>query len=93
MMHNSWKRLLSGLLALVLVVGMLPTAAWAQADVTEPEQPELTETLPSTQPEESQEVPLLSTLPQPSEEESLPTEAVPPPPRKRRLRTFSPQKR
>lgn len=76
MMHNSWKRLLSGLLALVLVVGMLPTAAWAQADVTEPEQPELTETLPSTQPEESQKAPLPSTLPQPSEEESLPTEAV-----------------
>ena len=58
---NSWKRLLSGLLALVLVVGMLPTATWAQADVTEPEQPEPTEA-------------------QPSEEESVSTEAAPPVP-------------
>lgn len=92
MMRNSWKRLLSGLLALVLVVGMLPTAAWAQADVTEPEQPELSEPQPSSQPEESREAPLPSTLPRHSEE-SLPTEAVTAPPRKRRLRMFSPQKR
>ncbi len=53
MMKYGWKRLLSGLLALVLVIGMLPPATVAAEEtVTEPA--EILETVPEdTEPEET----------------------------------------
>ena len=66
MQQTIWKRGLALILALMLTVSTVPTAAWAQEDVTEPT--ETLETVPA--PTESQ--------PAPTGEETIPAESTAP---------------
>lgn len=76
MLEYGWKRLLSGLLALMLVVGMLPPAAvWAEDVETEPTEAteivETTEAEETTEATEATESPKLEETTEPTETEAV----------------------